>query len=147
MNKLDFEDPFFTLNGMTTEVPSPEMKALLTRVRAWCKDRPINIVLTTNPLVSKPLRDEDGLHIPIIEDLEPKVADFIFNYAELHNDIDGDYGMICVKSRVPQTKDWKVVDNTRFSPNVGATVLTFIPPGEEGGEPRTTIQFWEKPDE
>lgn len=144
MNKLKFDDPILGLNGYNYEVPSAETKALMERVKAWCKDKEIKIVLTTNPLVASPIKAEGDLYLPVIEDLRPQPAEFLLEYGNITNDVDGDYGLICLKKRVPKADAMQVVTDGRFSPAIDAAVVTFIPGAEETDEPRYTLQFWEK---
>lgn len=147
MNKLKFEDPILGLNGYNYEVPSEETKALLARVKQWCKDKEIKIVLTTNPLVASPTTLDNLIYRPVIEPLNPAPAEFILEYGAITNDVDGDYGLICLKRRVPKTESFEVVNNGRFVPAPDAAVITFIPGSEEQDEPRYTLQFWETDDE
>lgn len=144
MNVLRYQDPIVGLNGYNHELASVEMRALFERVCNWSQDKGVKLVLTTNPLVALPKVVEDDLYLPVIEDLRPAAAEFMLEYGNITNDIDGDYGLICIKKRVPKAMDYQVVTDGRFEPAVDSAIITFIPGQDENEEPRYTIQFWEK---
>lgn len=142
MNKFDLtEDWRMTLNGMTSEPITEEHRELFARLRKMVKDHEFKIILTTNPLAPNPKAMTGIIHMPVIAEIAPKEADFMLTMGKLTNDVDGDYGMHCLKSRTPVVKDWEVRQDGREVLTGRDVVLAFIPGEDDQG--RTFINFWD----
>lgn len=141
MNKFDFtEDHRLVLNGMTSEPVSEEIVAMCERIRQFAKDREFKIILTTNPLAPLPKEVDDQILMPMYEPLPSREADFILSMGKLTNDVDGHYGLTCVKARVPSTENWEVREDGREVLTGRDLVLSYIP--GENEDPRTFVTYW-----
>ncbi|EIP7032333.1 hypothetical protein LRU95_002349 [Salmonella enterica] len=130
-----------TLNGMTSEPITEEHREVFDRLKKMVHGYDFKIILTTNPLAPNPKVVDDIIRMPVIAEIAPKEADFLLTMGKLINDVDGDYGLHCLKARTPAVKDWEVREDGREVLTGRDVVLAFIPGEDVQG--RTFINFWD----